>query len=266
MIWYAERGIVPKEKVRKTKGVRAGIQRRTAGQVAARERAREAGEAAAAESLRRQERAEERKRKKAKKKRRGSTPEPGRRGRKIEYIPRNNPSNPFSFSASQEKALKQGHKALDKYKEYRDEWEESLGEDKPNFTKVMKAYDHIENARANFVLAGERNLADKANEIKRDLRHGVIELFKVCAKELRQRRSNPSKGDHQEIAASNMQKANASWAKFCESCNLTDALNTLQHLAIAREEYQHAGDSEGVEQARVKIKLARDAIRKMSKG
>ena len=268
MLWYDERGIRPKEKVRKTKRVRAGVHRRTAGQVEARERETQERKDAEAEERRRERIREERRKAKAEKhrQRRPGDPAPAGRGRKLTYIPRNNPSNPFGFFHSESAALKQGNKAFEKYKEWQERWEESLEADKPDFRAVMKAYDHIENARANFMLAEQKGLAEKANEIKRSLRHNIIEMFKLCSRELRGRKRNPSRGDHADTARAYMDRADAAWSKYCESCNMTDALNALQHLAIARQEFQHAGDKEGVENARARIKLARQELRKRSKG
>ena len=269
MIWYSERGIIPKEKVRTTKSGRAGAQRRTAGQVAARQREQTERRESASAKRERERRAEERRTKKAKRQK-PRRPEAAS-SRKVVYIPRKNPSTPFAFSHSESSALKQAKKSFEKYKEWEERWNESLEAKRPDFNAVMKAYDHVENARANFTLAEERHLADKADEVKRSLRHNIIEMFKVCNRELRSRRDNPkgnpSKSAHEKIGQSHMKKAETAWAKYCDSSceSLADLLNAYKHLEIAREEFQHAGAAEGVRQAKEKISIARADLRKMCK-
>lgn len=269
LLWYDERGIRPQEKVRRTQRVRAGVQRRTAGQVAAMEREAK-GKRKAEEEKERRERARETRRRakvaKHERQRRPKEPSPIGRGRKLSYIPRNNPSNPFSFSYSESAALKKGHKALKEFKEWKDRWEESYEEGNPDFRAIMKAYDHVENARANFTIAEEEDLANKAHDLKRSLRKNIIYTFKFCNRELRKRQKNPSRGDHQEMGNSHMMRADVAWKKYCDSCKFSDLLNAYKHLEIAREELQHAGDTEGVAQAKSRIKLARQELRKRSKG
>jgi len=268
LIWYDERGIRPREKVRRSKKVRGGIHRRTAGQREAMERETTAESEAAAEE-RRRERVREGRRKakvgKSERMRRPSEPGKPARGRKLVYIPKGNPSNPFSFRRSESAAIKQAKKALEKSEEWQARWNESLKAGKPDFAAVMKAYDHIENARANFVLGEEKGRADKAMDRKSSLRRNIIEMFKTCTRELSKRKSNPSQGDHREMGNSHMEKADACWKKYCDSCNVTDLLNAYKHLEIAREELQHAGDTDGVAQARARIKLARQELRKRNK-
>jgi len=268
LIWYDERGIRPREKIRKSKKVRGGIHRRTAGQREAMEREAAAQSDTAAEE-RRRERIREGRRKakvdKSERMRRSSEPGKPTRGSKLVYIPKGNPSNPFSFRRSESATIKQGKKALEKSKEWQARWDESLKAGKPDFAAVMKAYDHIENARANFVLGEDKGRADKAMDRKSSLRRNIIEMFKTCTRELSKRKSNPTRGDHQEMGNSHMEKADACWKKYCEGCNVTDLLNAYKHLEIAREELQHAGDSDGVAQARARIKLARQELRKRNK-
>lgn len=266
MIWYAERGIRPKEKVRRSKSVRAGVQRRTSGQRAAMEREAETEASVKAEEQRRERiRAQRRKEKVEKRDRRPSDPKTSR-GRKLIYIPRKNPSKPFQFSHSETGALKQGKKSYDNYKGWMEKWEKSLEDGKPNFRYLMRAYDHIENARANFTIAEDRRLAEEASNLKTDLRGNIVQMFKLCSRELRQRRSNPSSADHKEMASSHMMKADACWKKYCDSCGITDLLNAYKHLELAREEFQHAGDSEGTANACARIKLARKELRKKKDG
>ncbi len=269
MMWYVHRGITPKERVRKTKAVSAGIQRRTAGQVAA--RAREKSEVASeeAERRRREQRAEKRRAEKVegRRDRRPGAPASAGPGRKLQYIPRGNPSSAFDFKHSESSAVKQAEKSLAKAKEWETLWSESLESGSPDFRAVMKAYDHIENARANFTLAGDSKRAEMADESKRSLRHNIIEMFNLCKRELSRKRNtnpgaNPSSSEHDKLAVGHMVKAEAAWAKYCEGCNVTDLLNAYKHLELAREEFQHAGNADGVSEAKTKIKLARAALRK----
>ena len=270
MIWYADRGIVPKEKVRRTAGVRETIHRRTAGQVAARERAQLEREAEEEKEAKRERRAARRREEKVegRKPRRPSEPSTSR-GRKMVFIPRKNPGNPFTFERIGEKALAQGEKSLSRYREWQEKWEDSLREEKPNFSAVMKAYDNIENARANFVLAGESHLADKAEEIKKSLRHNIIEVFKYCRKELKSRggvRQNPSASEHDELGAKNMLKADECWKKYCDTGNVVCLMDAYKYLVLSKEEFDHAGNSEGEDEAKERIKLVRSELRKMIKG
>lgn len=271
MFWYESRGITPKERVRKTKSARAGVRRRTAGQVAARAREHEKKQEEAERKRLSAQRAEERRRKKAsKKQRRAKTPE-SRGGRKIVFVPRKNPSaNPFSFSTSGSSAKRAADRAAAKYVEYAEEWQESLAERDPSFAKIMKAYDFVENARANYLLAEEPELAARMQEEKREIRKQIILIFKTCYRELESRRKknpshNPGKSEHAKIAKKHMAKAETAWKKYCDDCKVTDLLNAYKHLEIAREEFHHAGDTEAVAEAKEIIKQARAALRKLCK-
>lgn len=170
LVWYAERGVKMREKGRVSKKSKGSIIRRTVSE---------------RESLSQQE-SEERviaARKKAAEARRQRIRTEKIEGakRRVSKIPLNNPSGPFSFTHSESAPEKQAEKSFKKFVKYRDKWKESLEDGKPNFGFVIKAYDALENARANLVLAGQSDKADKVDLKKVELRKQMVDLVNNCA-------------------------------------------------------------------------------------
>src|SRR5690606_3878224 len=97
-------------------------------------------------------------------------------GRKLEYIPKKNPS--------ESEPLQQANKAISLYKKWKGRWEQSLKDGKADFRAVMAAYDWAENARANFEIAGHVGPSEKASKIKSNLRTTIVDIFNLCAREL----------------------------------------------------------------------------------
>ena len=261
LIWYEERGLSPTEKVRKTAMVKAGIHRRTPGQSAARERAA-------------QEKKEERKKKKARDRQRSEGREarygePRQRsvesspGRKITYIPRKNPSNPRSFELSESAAYRHGVKSREGYEKWKDSWEESLREGKPNFGAAMKAYNFIENARVNFTLAGDDRRAQEAAEIRKSIRHNLIEALKVCRKELSGRRLNPEPSEHRRTYGRYMSKMDAALDRWSETGNIVCLIDAYKYAELSYAEAQNANDTGMAEALKTKIKTIRDGLKRV---
>lgn len=252
LIWYNERGIAPVEKARKTERGRAGIYRRTAGQVEAREReSKERSEQKAEE--RRRERIRERKReeKVRGKKDRPKMIQPPGAGRKLEYIPKKNPS--------ESEPLQQANKAISLYKEWKGRWEQSLKDGKADFRAVMAAYDWAENARANFEIAGHVGPSEKASKIKSNLRTTIVDIFNLCARELSGRKFTVEGSDSglsdklQTSGDRQMEKAETAWNKYNESSDILDLIQSYSHLRCAHEHYKISKDADGIGEAKARI-------------
>lgn len=264
MIWYAERGRVPKERARKSKT--QSVQRRTAGQSAARRQEKVSADESAQRLAEKERRAALRREQKTRGRSRRPADVAGSPGRKYQFIPKKNPSDRFSFLHSDAGALAQGEKAFKKSLEWQEVWKKSFAEDKPNFKALMGSYDAVENARVNFILAEKQDLAKDAGDIKKALRDTFVEILDTCNKELRsKRRANPSKAEHEKLGAKSLERAESSWTKYCESCRVSDLLDTYRHLEIAKKELAQAGDKDGVTIQNNRIKQVRSELLKRCK-
>lgn len=267
MIWYEERGLSPLEKVRKTAGTRASIHRRTSGQVAARERESQERQAEREEERRREKRRSERTAAKVQGRKPKQRQVESSSGRKVTYVPRKNPSNPFSFRLSESQAYRHGVKAHKSYEQWRNKWDQSLREDKPDFSAVLKAYDHIENARANFLIADSREQADKMDEIKRAIRHNLIETLRACRRELSGRRqqvrqANPDPSEHRRIYGKHVSKMEAALDRWSDTGKITCLLDAYKYAELAYAEARNAGDTGMAETLKGRVRTFRDALKR----
>lgn len=263
LIWYGERGISPREKHRKTEMGRAGIQRRTAGQVAERERQASEGAAEKREEARRSKAREARREERMHRLDRSprTTVKSGS-GRKLLYIPKKNPSSPFNFLHSESAALIQGKKSVQRYKELEARWQESLRSKNPDFKTALRAYDYIVNAASNFTIAEEMERARKAADIQTELRKSFIDIFVFCNRELSKKYS---KKKSEDIAKLNMDRADKLWGQYNEGKKFRDLLAAYKHLEIARAEFLHDGDEESADKATTLIRLVKKEINNWTK-
>jgi len=278
MIWYAERGIAPRERRRRSKSVGKGVMRRTSKDRSA--MIRDAAEAAIIAKKKkaakdRKDRLLEEKVKRAGGDRRGN-PE-----RKLRSIPRSNPSGLFSFKQSESSAEKQAAKSIHKYMERKETWAKSLLDDKPKFFIALSAYDALENARANYVIAGMKSQADAVDIQKTEFRSQLVTILNRCwrgaAKSGSKTGKSHSEKDHKDKALE-LAKLGMLSVKAYSSCKkvattqeeklkaLDSLLTAHQAYSMAANELNYAGASEK-EVKKIKKRLAqlRSAILKNMK-
>ena len=256
MVWYETRGIRPREKVRRSKDAGRGIGRRTPEMKSAISRERRE-----TRDIKRKKRAaKDRKSRLLEEKVRRSNPT----GKTIGHIPRVNPSNPSSFRHSEDTAEKQAVKAFAAYVKYKDKWDESNKKGRPRFDWVMKSYDAIENARANFLLSGNMEQAAAADKIKAGLRTKINDLFADCIKRLASKKdpeTNPTPEVHGEIGRSTLTAADRSIAKYEGSGKLKDLLDAHDGYTTAFLELKRGWASPRKDRATIdEIRVAKEGV------
>lgn len=180
---------------------------------------------------------------------------------KVRYIPRGNPSSPATFVYSAEVALRQGEKSQEGFKKYYDKYEESKRAGKPNAPALMKAYEHIENARVNYLAANRPAISEKAGQIKSELRSEIIDLAKH--KHGAGPIENPSERAHLAIGDIHMSKAESYWNKYTETRSLPTLIKAFGHIVLAKHEFGHAGADEEKSVAGARLKLIEAELRKL---
>jgi hypothetical protein len=274
MIWYDERGIVPREKARRSKSIGRGVQRRTPSDKASISRE----ESETARIKRKKKRARDRKDRLLEEKVRGRKENPGRG---LHHIPRKNPGGFFSFKHSEDSAEAQAKKSLAAFKKYKDKWEDSLRSDKPDFRAIMIAYDAAENARANLFLAGKKEEADAVAKMRSGIRDSIIGIFRTCYKHLSNRGSfsvnqNPSSEQHSAVADALLEKAISSMQKYNSSGSIACLLDAYKYYEMAVRECRNSarGTAAGpalkyklcLTRAKAGAKRAREELKKETKG
>jgi hypothetical protein len=275
MIWYAERGIRVRERKRRSEKSRGTMRRRTAAM-------REEISKEEAETRRiaaKKKAAQERKERIRKEKmegtyrRRRSNPE-----KSLRHIPRGNPSKFFSFKHSETSAEKQAAKSYSSYLSYREKWDESLRSGKPRFITVMKAYDALENTRANLMLAGQKERADAVDRLRVDLRQQLIDIFSTCSRYLSKMgkeeefsepkvtQMNPGPDTHVKIANELLEKAKSEMAKYKESGSIPRLLNAYSNYEMAKREFRYAKHKTGLKKATAGAKRSREELKKKARG
>jgi len=264
MIWYDERGITPREKTRRSKSAGRGVYRRSASDRA--DISREESEAARIQRKKKQ--AQERKKRLLEEKVSGRKANPDR---SLGYIPRKNPGVFSSFKHSEASAESQAKKSLAQSKKYKAKWEESLKSDRPDFRSLMRAYDSLENARANLFLAGEEKEAEAVGEIRVGVRDSIIGIFNTCYKHLSKRgtfstKENPGKEAHHKLGDDLLNKADAAMDKY--SSTLSDAclLDAYKYYEMAAREYKYSGHKTGLNKAKASAKVVREELKKKTRG
>jgi len=282
--WYDDRGIRPIERPRKRKGVAGTVRRRTAGQASARKEEqteaekrkarKEILEARQARKKQRKVEALERKRREAEGVTKGAKPLAG--GRSL-YIPKSNPSVFSSFFEEDNTptATRQTLDSLEEFKNSRKRWKKSLKENDPDFDAYFKAYDAVENARANAYLAGKKKIGKKALQMKRDFRQEGITLMTSMKGSFGEEyeegeytvtqdgpaRRNPGPEAHRRIGNEKLDKAERSLATYMRNGNSTSLLNAYKHFELALEELSYAKDREGIRRAKKGINIARGEMK-----
>lgn len=251
MVWYDERGIVPTKKARRSKAAGRGVRRRTS-----EHRSAIAAEEAERKRIARKKKAAQDRRARLRDEKVRENPGP----RNLRHIPRGNPGKPFSFKHSESSAEKQAVKSMKSFLDYKEKWERSLGDGKPKFSAVMKAYDAAENARANFFLAGEQGKADRVDMMRKDLRRQIVDIFNTCFKHLSgQRKSNPGSEEHLDIARSQMKSAR-------DAMRADELVTSYGYMAIASENYRLAGDLDKFKKTSESAKSLHKRIQKKMQG
>ena len=257
MVWYETRGIRPREKVRRSKEAGRGIGRRTPEMKSA--IAKEDRELATIRRKRKEARA--RKDRMLREKVVGNPS-----GKSFGHIPRVNPSKSSFFSHSEDTAEKQAVKAFEAYVNYKDKWDRSIAKGKPRFAWVMKAYDAIENSRANYLLSGNTTQAESVNKLKIKLRDKIVRIHEVCIERLSRKgnpgsnpTANPTAEEHLETAKDTEETAMSliSRGRIVEGYG---------HLTTSVGNYMHAGDQAKANELSAVLKKLRNKIEKKMRG
>jgi len=263
LMWYDERGVPLRDRARKSKKAAARVGRRTPEIRAALKAEAKESATILRKKARAEARAERLRQEKVSGRRRGN-PE-----RSLKHIPRANPSKMFAFSHSEKAAEKQAGKSLEAYVKHRDKWKESLDAGgRPRFIQVLKAYDALENARANFVLAGRPDEAKRVDQMHADLRQEVVDIFNTCYRHLSNssRAQNPGPETHEKIGLEMLAKAEHARSKHKESGSSAQLLDAYKYYEIAKKELKYSGDSKNLKKATEGAKKIRAELRKAMRG
>jgi len=252
LVWYSQRGLTPREKVRRSRKGRSGVRRRTASDRAALYQEQDATRRIAARKQAAAERAERIRQEKIQERRLG-------------FIPRNNPSSPFSFLKSDTSASRQAEKSLQSYAKAQDKWKESLAAGRPRFSYVMKAYDALENARANLLLSGQKEKSEKVDARKASLRQELVDIFSTCSRSLSagyEPERNPQPETHKKKADEFCEKAKNAMSLHKEKGSFAKLLDAYKYFECAKLEYRSAKNKTGLKKATTGAKKAREALKK----
>ena len=263
MIWYEERGLTPREKARRSKAAgRGGVLRRTASERSSISRE----ESETARINRKKKKARERKDRMLEEKVSGRRSNPHRN---LSHLPRKNPGGFFSFKHSEKSTEVQAGKSLALAKKYKSKWESSLKDGRPDFRSLMRAYDALENARANLFLAGKQEEAEKVDSIRTGLRDTIIGIFGTCYKHLSGRDfqyTNPGKDAHHKIGTGLIEKASASMDKYGSTGSTASLLDAYKYYEMAAKECKYSGHKSGLTKATAGAKKARAELTKKTRG
>lgn len=274
LMWYDERGLTPIERKRKTKGVKGAIRRRSAGQVASRqEEMTEAQKAAERKRIKaeRERRKAERKVSRATQERRREAEGKTRGGQqlalgRVMYMPKSNPSSFEFFSDSQSTTPKsQASLSFKQYKEDLKRFKRSLRDNDPDFGLLLRAYDMIENARANAYMAGNTGRASKYDEHRGDLREMIEDSLEACSELIVKSGGsyidNPGPREHGAIGLGYLDKAERGWDKYSRTSNMTTLMNVYKNAELACEELSYAKDKKNLHRAKKVCSLARNEMK-----
>jgi hypothetical protein len=171
----------------------------------------------------------------------------------LKYIPRNiNPSTPSTYKYSSDVSLRQGQKSQAGFVKWYDKYKESKNEGKPNARALVKAYEHIENARVNYTAANAPGLSEKADLIKSELRKDILDLAKGGSGPVK----NPPASTHLVSASNHMRKADEYWNQYIETGHKGHSLILAYKesiLAVQEFLWAHADEERAIAQARMKM-------------
>ena len=257
MVWYETRGIRPREKVRRSKSSGRGYSTRTPEMKSA--IAKEDREMATIRRKRKE--ARERKDRMLREKVIGNPS-----GKSFGHIPRVNPSKSSFFSHSEDTAEKQAVKAFEAYVNYKDKWDRSIAKGKPRFAWVMKAYDAIENSRANYLLSGNTTQAESVNKLKGKLREKISHMVEDCIARL-SRKGNPSSNPTANpTAEEHLETAKDTEETAMSLISRGRIVEGYGHLTTSVGNYMDAGDQAKANELSAVLKKLRNKIEKKMRG
>jgi len=249
LIWYGERGITLREKPRKTKYTGRTVTRRTAAEAQEREREKELERERRRKAATR-ERRERRKLAAKTRPREARLREPEARI----YIPKNPLKNP---ARPQKTAAQQAKESFTEYRRLKSRIETSQHKTGVirDFKALMDAYDALTNSRANYVIAGDLDMAGMVDDRRKDLKTLIINMLHKCysAKE----KSNPTEGQHKKLGQKHLERSQKSWEKYRQSDNPKDLFDAYKYLELAHENFKQANNKDGTVQAKEGLRVVR---------
>ncbi len=139
-------------------------------------------------------------------------------------------------------------------------WQRSMQTGRPKFGALMRAYDALENARANFSLADQGREAKAVNKRIIELRDAIVSLMEAQESEEIIEAAyevNPPKAVHQKNGAQFLSKSEKAWNRYCEKLQTKDLLAAYENLVLAEQELGYAKDRERLKQVQAGLKSAR---------
>lgn len=284
LIWYAERGKTMQFALRKTQQLLGRIgssrqRRRPEGKEELAARTKSALDILRSHEVARREKESVITGSKPRRTKEEST---GKKKRYFEFVPKKTSKNPSVLSflgMGKGKAKPSEDRAkefFEKFQQSKKAFDDSATAGKPNFKKLLNAYDYIELCRVNAFLAADKAGTDKFKKIKSELRNDIIYNLDLCQNYLntvggrednpKSRSKNPNKEEHMKIGLDHLEKAESSWKKYCDTCGVMDLLATYKMAERSRDELKHAGDKEKCARANELSQLAKSEIKKRIKG
>jgi len=170
-------------------------------------------------------------------------------------MPKKPKDNPF-FGSDTSELEAQAEQALANYKEEISSWQHSMQMGRTNGQALIRAYDWLENARANYSLAEMKQKAKRVQAQKGKIRDAIVALMGESGSDLFSNPKNPSTKTHLKTGSKFLAKSEKQWDKYCKSLKINDLLDAYQSLIIAERELGYAKDKKGVAQAKSGLKAA----------
>lgn len=193
-------------------------------------------------------------------------------------------SNPIFGGESE--MLAQAKDALSQYKSEFSTFKRTMSRGNPDFGALMRAYDWLENARANLSLAEKKSDARAVQRRKEELRDSIVSMMGACdveelldeayslnpsKKRSKKKRSkkrskkNPTAETHQKLGTGFLKKSEKAWEQYCDTLKTDDLLKAYENLVLAEQELGYAKDKKGLAQARDGLKSARAELASLKK-
>ena len=183
------------------------------------------------------------------------------RGGKLRTPKKMRKGNPlFGGPSEPERAAKT---AVARYKSEHAAWVRSMNIGKPKFDALMRAYDSLENARANFALADMPEESKMANTRIIQVRDTITSMMEAQGPEDyidAAYEENPSKTGHQKNGTKFLNKSEKAWDKYCDGLQSKDLLCAYECLILAEQELGYAKDKNGLKQVKVGMKASRSEL------
>jgi len=130
----------------------------------------------------------------------------------------------------------------------------------------MKAYDAIENSRANYLLSGNTTRAESVNKLKLKLREKIIHMVEDCIKKL-SRKSNPgSNPTANPTAEEHLETAKDTEETAMSLISRGRIVEGYGHLTTSVGNYMDAGDQAKANELSAVLKKLRNKIEKKMRG